>query len=331
MVTGPPALNARGSQDVLAAILTQTRDCIAVIGLAGELLYMNRDGADVFAPPVAAPLLGRSWVELWPTEIRDRIAAAMEAARRGETDRFEACGIAEAGPARRWDVAVSPILSPAGAVTHILSILREVSDEQERRETAEREAARAGDLAREMRHRLKNQLAVVGAVANLLARHTPDARALARKLDERLAALARAQDLLAVRRDEPATAQEAIAEVIAASGAGERVRVSSIPHSRLPDASVQQLALLLGELQTNALKYGALHFANGRIALTGRRESGVLTLRWREDCGAPVAPVETGSGGFQLISRLGSVGGAKASITWHDTGIDVEFHLRAQD
>lgn len=334
----PPARSARQSQDVLAAILAQSRDCIKLVNLAGELQYINPNGAAALGLPDPGAVLGRNWIELWPAEARSRIEDAVAAAREGGNLRFEAFCPTFTGEPRWWDVAVSPTHDKAGKVTHILATSRDVSElvaarlrESERREAAQRQAQVASEIAREMRHRLKNQLAVVGAVANLLARHTADARALAGKLEEKLAALARAQDLLSVRREKPAAAAQAIRQILSASPVGERVALSEIPDASLPDESVQQLALLLGELETNALKHGALRSEGGRAELSGRREGGVLTLCWREEGELPVEPVEKGSGGFQLIRRLGAAGAARPSIGWSAKGIEVEFHLRALD
>ena len=178
-----------------------------------------------------------------------------------------------------------------------------------------------------MQHRFKNQLAVIGAIARLLARHTETARELADKLEERLLALARAQDLLSEHHIQPVPAREAVARVLAASGVGERVELGDCPDIALGEAAIRNLALLLGELQTNALKHGALRQGGGTIALTGSLANDVVTLRWQERCADPVVPPERDNGGFQLIRRIGAAGAKKPMIAWDDRGIIVEFHL----
>ena len=116
--------------------------------------------------------------------------------------------------------------------------------------------------------------------------------------------------------------------MIRTSGAGERVEVAGMPERDLPDESVQQLALLLNELQTNALKHGALRDEGGRVRLSASADDEILTMCWEEDCAAPVQPVDSGAGGFQLIQRLGSAGGKQPIISWNPTGIAVKFHVR---
>ena len=192
----------------------------------------------------------------------------------------------------------------------------------------DRDADRSARATREMRHRLKNQLAVVSAVAKLLARHTADARELARKLEGKLITLAHAQDIMSMGHNGPIDARDAIDRLLSAGDADERVDVHEIPAAPLPDESVQQIALILDELVANALNHGALRDLKGRATLSGRSQDGILTLRWQEHSGGPVDPVEPNGGGIQLIRRLGSAGCAAPVIGWSPTGIVVEFHVR---
>lgn len=320
--------------DVLASIFSHSCDCIKLIGLDGRLEYVSDSAKDALGLPSTESAIGQCWPSMWPDGERERISDAIASAATGESVRLKAA-TGDSADARHWDIAISPVRRPDGNLTHLLAISTEITAhvaaarlERERAELAEREMGRAATVTRELRHRLKNQLAVVGAVTKLLARHTEGARELAGKLEEKLISLAQAQDLLAVRHDHPITAGEAVSEVLKASGAGDRIEVIVMPEADLPDDSVQQLALLLGELQTNALKHGALRDENGSVRLSARSLPGALCLRWEEDCGVPVMPVETGNGGFQLIRRLGSAGTARPAITWSDQGINVEFHIR---
>lgn len=326
---------AQQSQDVLSAILTQSRDCIKLVNLAGKVEYLNANGLKALGFTNPSELVGRNWRELWPEENRSQIDASIDAAQDGRPTRFEAWCPNRQGEDRWWDVSVSPVAAEDGQITHMIAISRDVTAqvrlreaETLRREAAEHKADFAGNIAGEMRHRFKNQLAVIGAIAKLLARHTDNAGDLARKLDEKLLALALAQDLLTESTDASIPAHMAIAKVLGASGMGDRVRVLSCPDVGLGDEAIQQLALLLGELQTNALKHGALRQAGGRIELTCWLADDILTLRWHEHGALPVTPPEQGSGGFQLIRRIGTIGAKQPSIAWEDHGIIVEFHLR---
>lgn len=324
------------SGDVLEAILTHSRECIKLIDRAGFIEYASASATDALGIAEGATAIGQPWREFWPESARVQIDRAVSAALNGDSSRFEAQTRGNDGNARSWDVIVSPVRGENGAVTHLIALSSDVTAQREAAEqaleqaaAAERRANFAADVARELRHRIKNQLAVVNAVTKLLARHTLSARDLARKLEEKLISLGQAQDLLARHHEHPITVREAVSEILRASGAGDRVDVGEVPDTGLPDESIQQLALLLGELQTNALKHGALRDDGGSVRLTGVLEGEAVTLRWEEDCRSAVAPTEAGNGGFQLIRRLGSAAGRQPSIDWQANGIVVEIHVRA--
>ena len=323
------------TQQVLTAILDQSQDCIKLLSPAGELEFMNRNGQKAMEIPDFGMVAGKKWTELWPAESRKLIEGSLDKAGRGQQSRFEALCPTMSGKPSWWDVSVAPVYDDKGAITHVLATSRDVSgyvsrrlSDQMRREEAEREVDFAEAVAREMRHRLKNQLAVIGSVAKLLARHSETAAELSEKFERKISALGRAQDLLTVHRDEPISAAEAMVQVLEASGAGEAIELLPVPDARLGDDAVQQLALILGELQTNSLKYGALSAAcDGKVTLSSTLLEGLLSIHWHEDCGTPVeAPQKTGSGA-KLIERLGSARSSRAMIDWHRTGPSVTFHL----
>lgn len=320
---------------VLDAILTHDRDGIVMLSVTGDIEFVSQGALAQLVAKKGEAAIGSPWRLVWPDADRTAVDMAIAAATRGKNARFESTTRGPEGDRRWWDVVISPVWNASGTLSHLVAIATDVTsrkaaqqDERLRRQEAEREAGFAGDIAREMRHRLKNQLAVVGAVAKLLARHTETARDLALKLEEKLFSLARAQDLLTVHRDQPISAREAVEQVVEASGAGDKIEVFAIPDVRLPDDSIQALALVLGELQTNALKYGALSCDGGRIQLSGRANGDHFSLRWQEECPDPVSASTDSNGGFQLIRRLGSADGQQPTIEWHSHGIIVEFHLR---
>lgn len=320
---------------LLAAILDQSQDCIKLLSPSGEIEYMNENGRRAMAIENFADISGQHWSNFWPEETRKTINTSIDKARRGQQSRFEALCPTLDGTPTWWDVSVGPVCDTSGKVRHILATSRDVTDymtrrlsEQMRREEAEEQAEFSESVAREMRHRLKNQLAVVGSVAKLLSRHSETAEEMQIKLERKISALAKAQDMLTVHRDEPVTAAAAIEQVLGASGAGEAIEVLEIPEVRLGDDGVQQLALMLGELQTNSLKYGALRRDKGKITLSATREDRTLCVHWHEDIGEPLAKPEHVGAGMTLLQRLGSTGSHRGKVEWHSTGPAATFYLR---
>lgn len=54
------------SNDMLAAILDQSADCIKVIGPTGSLDFMNRNGRCAMGIDDFALVAGKDWWDLWP-------------------------------------------------------------------------------------------------------------------------------------------------------------------------------------------------------------------------------------------------------------------------
>lgn len=326
------------ANDVLKGILDQTVECIMLVNLEGELEFINPNGLKAFGADDFSAIENREWPSLWSEDRADRAQAALDKAKRGQQDRFDGFAPDLDGAPHWWDVSVSPIVDDAGDITHILVTMRDVTlrvqeklGERMKREEAERYAERSDSVAREMRHRLKNQLAVVGSVAKLLSRNSEDAAELVDKLVAKLQSLARAQDLLTINHAEPPEVGLAVAQVLEASGAGERIEVGTMPEGRLGDDAIQQLALILGELQTNSLKYGALANDSGCITLTGTRSGRDLALHWHEDTGQAMEAPEGEGAGFKLLTRLGSTSNSRASVQWHSRGPTIDFYVRALD
>ncbi|TMM46136.1 PAS domain-containing protein [Qipengyuania marisflavi] len=323
------------TQDVLKAILDKSQDCIKLLSLSGEVEYVNHNGCQALAGGDFAALTSRSWADIWPDDSRPKLDAALARAVRGERGRFEGYCPGADGEPRWWDVELSPVMNGDGKMTHVLAISRDITvsmqermQDRMRRETAEAEAERSDNVAREMRHRLKNLLAVVSSVAKLISRHATSPREVIDRLEIKLQNLAHAQDLLTISRDQPVNAAVAIQQVLDASGAGEKVTVAALPDARLGDDAIQQLALILGELQTNSLKYGALGSDAGQITLSATLQDAVMCLHWHEDTGAPMSPPEKEGSGFLLMQRLGSTSNHRAKIHWHDNGPAFDFYIR---
>ena len=86
----------------------------------------------------------------------------------------------------------------------------------------------------------------------------------------------------------------------------DRLRAAG-PDVRLTPRMALALAMALQELATNAVKYGALSNAGGRVDITWTVHNGVLpprlALRWTEREGPPVAAPQRRGFGSRLIER----------------------------
>lgn len=176
-------------------------------------------------------------------------------------------------------------------------------DELEARRTAaalsdERRALLVGEL----RHRVKNTLAVVTAIARQT--FPRDERLVS--YSERLSALGRAYDLIFAGDEGIPDSQ--ITDVVKTALApydkisGSPFEISGRPLTVKPEAGLA-LSLVIHELATNAAKYGALSNDEGRVSIAWSSAHGRVTFRWQEQHGPLVTKPQRAGFGSQLIQR----------------------------
>jgi two-component system CheB/CheR fusion protein len=194
---------------------------------------------------------------------------------------------------RRWMLFAGRQVEPNLIAEYVI----EITDRK--RAEAEREL-----LARELSHRVKNTLAVVQALARQTGGRTIEE--FREAFSGRLSALATAHNLLLETDWISADLEVLVRQSMVAYGAGERIEIEGVPLT-ITAKQALGLSLVLHELATNALKYGALSDATGRVRLSWRLDGAgsgrSVSLRWEERDGPDVvAPGDRGFGG-SLIDR----------------------------
>jgi PAS domain S-box-containing protein len=175
-------------------------------------------------------------------------------------------------------------------------------------------------LAREVDHRAKNALAVVQAVISLTRAATTDEFIAA--VRGRVSALGRAHSLLAQNRWEGGDLAQIAADETAGYQRGGQFKIHG-PPVVLPAGAVQPISLLIHELATNAVKYGALSVDTGRVEVSWRiRPDSELELRWTETGGPPAEQPAAAGFGSTLIREVATrqLGGT-LSIDWPPEGL----------
>ena len=161
-------------------------------------------------------------------------------------------------------------------------------------------------LTQELAHRVKNTMAMIQAIASQTLRNARSIEEAKTVLTARLDALARAHDLLVGGRTGSALVGAIAQSIVSIQGDPERFAISG-PDVMLGPKAALALTLILHELTTNAVKYGALSNDTGCVSLMWRVDEieGVkqFRLRWQEIGGPPVeAPSKRGFGS-RLIER----------------------------
>jgi len=198
----------------------------------------------------------------------------------------------------------SPIWDDGGVVRGIYLTVVET--------TAELEAkARSKLLMDELKHRMKNTLAVVQAIVHQSARRAESKEDVAAIISGQITALGRAHDLLTSSAYVDAPLGDIVRSSLDTDGPyAERLYIEG-PEIALNARAAIALTMLLHELKTNALKYGALANDKGRVIVSWRVADGALEFFWKERGGPAVAPPSREGFGTRLMKGLsGDLGGS---------------------
>jgi two-component sensor histidine kinase len=108
-----------------------------------------------------------------------------------------------------------------------------------------------------------------------------------------------------------------------------RVRVA-VPRMGIGERSAAALAMIIHELATNSVKYGALSSEAGSLDISSTAEHDMLTLIWAETGGPAITeePVLKGFGSNVMLRSVSRQLGGTISYDWQPTGLVTELRLR---
>ncbi len=119
------------SEELLRRVMDSSQDCINILNLKGELLWMNEGGQRIMEIDDFEVLRGRVWADLWPEDERQSALVAVEEARCKRVGTFSGSCPTEKGAPRWWEVVLTPVLSDDGEPQKILSVSRDISARKE--------------------------------------------------------------------------------------------------------------------------------------------------------------------------------------------------------
>ena len=217
-----------------------------------------------------------------------------------------------------------PIRDDAGQIIGAVQVSLDITDrkrgEEERRL-----------LASELSHRVKNNLAVVQALAQQTLRGAKDLADARGTLRSRLAALGRAHDVLTHHSWADGDLREVMEAGLASQAHADRVDLSG-PQISIPARLVMVVTLVFHELTTNAIKYGALSNSTGRISISWwvSVDSDVQTvfIRWIEAGGPPVSQPGHRGFGSELLEGMVASEGGHSTHHFDPTGFSCTIRFR---
>ena len=190
---------------------------------------------------------------------------------------------------------------------------------------------RADLLARELNHRVKNLFAVVLAIIQLSGRDKPESKDVTDGIADRVRALLTAHEVSQGELERPVASLRALVETTLAPYRSSKLtaRIEG-DEVLLPAKQVTPLGLVLHELTTNAVKYGAWSIG-GTITVEWQRHGDTVTLVWTES-GAKIEaePERRGFGSMLMTSASRQFGGSIEREFLPD-GVRVAIEMPVQD
>jgi two-component sensor histidine kinase len=315
--------------EIARAVLAQCSDRIEILDLEGRLQFMSEGAKRIMEVDDFSKLKGSWWSDSWTGTGKVQANEAVEAARQGKMAHFRSAGDTAKGNSRYWDVRVFPMPGTDGKPLRLLSISRDITSEWRAAAELKEATERRTILTDELQHRIKNTLAMVGAIANQTMRGD-DVGAARQAFNERLVTLSHAHDILTQTSWLSAPIREVVEGALAPHRTGEgRIQVGG-PDLRLDPKQALALALAVNELATNAVKYGALSNGTGVVAVSWLTTNGEavpkFAFNWNESGGPCVTtPSRTGFGSRLIERVLTNDFGAQVRICYAASGVICEF------
>ena len=254
---------------------------------------------------------------------RDRVRAAFSATRSVEGS-YEIDFRILIGEEVRW-ISARGRGADAGMVDRVMfGIFLDVTGRKQAEEGSEL-------LAGEMSHRVKNLLSIATGLTQLTGRSASSVVQMTGELTERLTALGRAHDVLRPLPGEQGKAAllgDLLSVLLApydpTAAFSGRIRVA-VPRMGIGERTASSLAMVIHELATNSVKYGALSCPEGYLDVSSRVDDDRVSLIWAEAGGPSIVeePELTGFGSRLIARTVSSQLGGELVYDWQETGLVV--------
>ena len=298
-------------------------------GAPAGIIAVDRDGIIVLANSNAAQIFGYRGDELLGSELEVLVPESYRVRHRIDRQLYSGApvsrpmgkgtdlvGCRKDGTQVPVEIALGPFVrhGSMGAIATIVDISERKAAEQ-----------RQSMLAREVQHRGRNLLTVVQAMAT---RTLVDGRSMAEcraQFIGRLQAIARTQEILA-HTGSADLGHIIRSELVVYDGQADIAGEPFVMQS----TAAQNFTLILHELATNALKYGAFSTSEGRVTVRWSVVDGALRLQWDEAGGPPVH--QTGPPGFgsTILEQVPTAMGARVERRFLPAGLIYAIEIDAR-
>ena len=308
-----------GKQEIayrLAAIVESSDDAIISIDLNGVIVTWNKGAERIFGY-VPEEIIGKSISTLIPTDRHNEEPALLDRIQHDERiDHYDTVRMRKDGTLVDISLSISPIKDEQDRIIGASTVSRDITERKHHEKYINL-------LSREVDHLDKNLLAVVQAIVDLTAGDNVEAVKAA--ISGRIQALANAHDLLAHSHWQDASLYSIIQKELApyCGENASRAVITGLTIVLGPQAA-QSIAVVLHELATNAVKYGALSVPGGHVRVKSSLKSNneELNICWTEIQGPKVTPpLREGFGTRVIRMMIKNQLHGDVQFNWHPIGL----------
>lgn len=304
----------KASEEFSRSLLEASIDWISVIDGNGHIVYTNRRmDRDQAMKPIRSA--AGSWLDLWPPDQRAAIVIASAEARQSGAARLTTMR-RDADDRVVWYDLHIILLPMMSAGQRLLAMARDIT-------TKKQDDDHIGLMVKELSHRAKNLLAVINAMARSTTAQCRSVAEFEVSFCARILGLSRSHDLLVTQDWRGAHFSTLVRQHLSPfmDVYSKRLRLSGV-NILLPPAKAQALGMVLHELATNAVKYGALSNPTGCIHMSCANVGGNYELEWSETGGPIVhAPASSGFGSVVVEDMASEAFNCEARIEFRPSGV----------
>lgn len=304
----------KASEAFARSLLQASVDWISVIDEDGRVVYTNRS-SDCDQTTKQIQAVARSWIDLWPPNQRTAIAIASAEARQSGAARITVMR-RDANDRVVWYDLHMILLPESSAEQRLLAMARDIT-------TKKQDDDHIGLMVKELSHRAKNLLAVINAMARSTTAQCRSVAEFEVAFCARILGLSRSHDLLVTQDWRGAQLLTLVRQHLSPfmDVNSNRLRVSGV-NVMLQPAMAQALGMVLHELATNAVKYGALSNSTGCIHMSCANVGGKYEIEWSETGGPIVrAPASCGFGSVVVEDMASEAFSCEARIEFRPSGV----------
>lgn len=153
----------RESEELKQRILESSKDCIKVLTLNSEIVYINIGGLCLLEVDDPTLVLNTCWLNFWQGENYENAKTALVAASEGSIGQFQGDLPTHKGTPKWWDIIITPVRNSAGQITQLLAVSRDITKQKQAETERERLLAQEQDAREqaETANQVKDQFLAV--------------------------------------------------------------------------------------------------------------------------------------------------------------------------